>query len=592
VSRRGQPRPRRGREAPVPAAPPRGLGAREIALAAAVSLGLTWLLYSEVLRAPFVYDDVVIESCRECRAASPRGVAAVLFARGLPRPVTMMSFALNHYLGGPDPRGYHAVNLVLHAAVAVVLFAFAFRLLVLLPAAQSWREQALPIAAAGTLVWLVHPVNSQVVAYVWQRSTSLSALFFLGSLLAYLEGRWGQQRRRAVLFAASGALGLLALGAKQNAGVLPLFVLLLEAGFRPAAVKLDRRQAAVGGLAVITFLGIAAYYLGPRFLTLMAGDFQRRGFTPVERLLTELRVVVHYLSLLALPLPARLNLDYDFPLSRSLVAPPATLAALAVVAGLLAVGVWQRHRRRLLSLAIFWFFGGLVIESTVIPLDIIYEHRLYVPSMLPLVFLAGLAFARLRRPGVRAAVLGCVLLLLATGTAARAHVWADPVRLFADTAAKSPGKARPHANLGLAHLDRREYAGARRAFQRALELDPDLTGAANNLALIHLDQLQQPAEARRLLEEAARRKPRDAGTRVNLAVVLWQLGDRRGSVRELEAARGLDAEDARIPHNLAAAYLELGETARAAAVVDEALASWPHDASLHRLKERIALGSR
>ena len=580
--------------APAPSAPAarQRLGAREVALAAAVALGLTWILYSGVLRAPFVYDDVVIESCRECRPQSLSGVLDVLLARGLPRPVTMMSFALNHYVGGADARGYHAVNLVLHAAVAVVLFAFAYRLFVLWPEEGAWRKLTLPIAAVGALAWLVHPVHSQVVAYVWQRSTSLSALFFLGSLLAYLEARSGPARWRVLLFGVSAGLGLLALGAKQNAGVLPLFVLLLEASLRPAGLKVGRRQAALGGLALIVFLGIAAYYLGPRFLTLMAADFQRRGFTPAERLLTELRVVVHYLSLLALPLPARLNLDYDFPLSRSLLTPPTTLACLAVVAALLGVAAWQFNRRRLVSAAILWFFGGLVIESTVIPLDIIYEHRLYVPSMLPLVLLAEAALTRLSRPGVRAAVVGAVLLLLAIGTAVRAHVWADPVRLFADTAAKSPGKARPHANLGLALLDRRDYAGARSAFERALELDPDLTGAANNLALIHLDQLQQPAEARRLLEEAARRRPRDAGTRVNLAVVLWQLGDRSGSVRELEAARALDREDARIPHNLAAAYLELGETARAAALVDEALASWPQDASLHQLKERIARRSR
>jgi protein O-mannosyl-transferase len=569
---------------PAPAEP----GLRQVLLAAVACAGLTWILYSETLRAPFVYDDVVIESCRQCRPQTPGQLLDVLFARGLPRSVTMLSFALNHYAGGPDPSGYHAVNLALHALVGTVLFAFAGRLLSLLPAAAAWRGSAPAVAGVGTLAWLVHPVNSQAVAYVWQRSTSLAALFFLGSLLAYLEARWGGRRRCVLLFALSGLLGLLALGAKQNAGALPLFLLLLEAAFRPAGFKLDRRQAARAGLLLAAFAVIAAYYLGPRFLTLMAGDFERRGFTPVERLLTEQRVVVHYLTLLALPLPSRLNLDYDFPLSRSLLVPPTTLACLAVIVGLAAVAVWQFERRRLLSLAILWFLGGLVIESTVIPLDLIYEHRLYVPSMLPLVWLAGLVVVGLAgRPGLRAALVGAALLLLAAGTAARAHVWADPVRLFSDTARKSPHKARAHANLGTAQLDRRDYPAAQRAFARALELDPELTGAANNLALIHLDQLGQPAEARRLLEDAARRKPRDAGTRVNLAVACWQLGDRPEAVRQLEAALALEPEDPRIPHNLAAAYLALGETARATGLLDRALATWPQDASLRRLREAV-----
>jgi tetratricopeptide (TPR) repeat protein len=587
VSQRRQRGPKRARDGPLPPSP--ALGARNVALAAAVCLGLTWIVYSATLRAPFVYDDVVIESCRPCRPVRLGGVIEVLFARGLPRPVTMMSFALNHYLGGAAPYGYHLVNLVLHGLVGTVLFVFIHRLLTLLPPTHAWSEKALPIAAVGTLAWLVHPVNSQVVAYVWQRSTSLSALFFLGSLLAYLEGRWGEGRPRAWLFAASAGLGLLALGAKQNAGTLPLFVLLLEAAFRPEGLKLGRRLAVLAGLLFVAFLGIAAFYLGPRFLPLMAGEFQRRGFTLTERLLTELRVVVHYLTLLVLPLPSRLNLDYDFPLSRGWRTPPGTLACLAVLAGLLAVAVWQFSRRRLLSLAILWFLGGLAIESTVIPLDIIYEHRLYVPSMLPLVFGVGLALTRLAGwPRARAAALAAILLALAIGSVARAQVWADPVRLFADTARKSPNKARVHANLGIAHLDRRDYAAAQRAFTRALELDPGLTGAANNLALIHLDQLRQPAEARRLLEDAAARKPRDAGTRVNLAVACWQLGDRGEAVRQLEAARELDTEDPRIPHNLAAAYLEMGDTARAAQVLDQALASWPQDADLRRLKTLAA----
>jgi tetratricopeptide (TPR) repeat protein len=519
-----------------------------VALAAAACGGVTWLLYAGTLQAPFVYDDVVIfsDACRPCRPERLAELWDVVLARGLPRPVTMLSFALNHYAGGPQPYGYRLVNLALHALVGTALFVFSCRLLTLLPAARAWRDSALPIAAAGTLVWLVHPVHAQVAAYIWQRSTSLSALFFLGSLLAYLEARWGAGRPRWLLFAASAALGLLALGAKQNAGVLPLFMLLLEAAFHPEGRPWGRSRLAWGAALAAAFVGIAASYLGPRFLTLMAGDFQRRGFTAVERLLTELRVVAHYLTLLALPLPSRLNLDYDFPLSHSLLDPPSTLACLAVVGFLLGLAVWRFDRRRLLAVAILWFFGGLVVESTVIPLDLVYEHRLYLPSMVPLVFLAGLVLRRLAgRPGAAAAALGAVLLLLSVATAARARVWADPVWLFTDTARKSPNKARVHANLGNAYLDRRDYAGAQRAFARALELDPGLTGAANNLALVLLDHLGQPAEARRLLEDAARRHPDDAGTRINLAAACARLGDRAEAERQLEAAREIGQRDLR-----------------------------------------------
>jgi tetratricopeptide (TPR) repeat protein len=442
-------------------------------------------------------------------------------------------------------------------------------------------------------VWLVHPANSQAVVYVWQRSTSLAAALFVASLWCYLEARWGGHRQRLILFAASLSLGLLALAAKENAGALPLFVLLLEAAFRPPGTKLDRRSVLRASALVGAFLGIAAVYLGPRFVALMAGEFERRGFSPIERLLTESRVVVHYLTLLALPLPKRLNLDYEFPLSTSLLSPPSTLASLAVVAALPGVAIAQFHSRRLLSLAILWFFGNLAIESTVVPLDLVYEHRLYLPSMLPLVSLAGLLVTRLAgRPVMRALAVVTPLLLLSAASARRAHVWADPVRLFADNAAKSPNKARVHANLGLAYLDRQDYPAARAAFARALELDPALTGASNNLALIHLDQLGQPHEARRLLEEAVRHDPQDAGTRVNLATACWEAGDQREAVSQLEVARELDPEDPRIPHNLAVGLLGLGDVAGARAVLDEARARWPEDASLRDLWAEVEPGTR
>jgi Flp pilus assembly protein TadD len=560
---------------------------------AALAFGaLTWFLYSEALQGPFVYDDVVIEACQTCRPERLSGVWDVIPARGVPRKVTMMSFALSHYAGGPDARGYHAANLVLHALVATALFAFAARLLALLPAAGAWTAWAIPISAAGAVAWLVHPVQTQAVAYVWQRSTELSALFFLCSLLAYLEARWGGRGPRRLLFAASALLAVLALGSKENAGTLPLFVILLELAFRDPGDRLAPRLAVRFALLGAAFLAVAAFYLGPRFPSLMAGAYERRGFTLGERLLTELRVIGRYLSLLVLPLPSRLNLDYDFPLSRSLLAPPSTLACLVLIAALLAVAAWQFDRRRLLSLAILWFFGALVIESTVIPLELIYEHRLYVPSMLPIVLLTGLAVSRrAAHPRLLWAGITAVLFLLATATIARVHVWADAVRLFEDTARKSPRKARVHANLGLAYMDKRDFAGAERALRRALALDPEQIGVANNLALIQLDHLHQPGEARRLLEETLRRKPDESGTRVNLAVACGRLGDWNEAVRQLEAAEALDPGDPRIAHNLAVALLAKGDAAAATTTLERAVVAWPQDLGLRRLLASVRAAS-
>ncbi len=111
-------------------------------------------------------------------------------------------------------------------------------------------------------------------------------------------------------------------------------------------------------------------------------DFSKNEFTIAQRALTQLRVVIYYISLLFYPHPSRLNLDYDFPLSYSLINPITTLPSLVLILGLVALGLYLAKKQRLISFCIFWFLGNLVVESSVIPLAIIFEHRLYMPSML------------------------------------------------------------------------------------------------------------------------------------------------------------------------------------------------------------------
>jgi protein O-mannosyl-transferase len=332
-------------------------------------------------------------------------------------------------------------------------------------------------------------------------------------------------------------------------------------------------------LALGAFGLVAAWYLGPRFLSLMSGDFARRGFTPVQRLLTEGRVVVHYLTLLAAPLPWRLNLDYDVPVSRSLLDPPSTACSVAVLLALAAFGAWQWRRNRLVSFAVLWFLGNLAIESTLVPLDLQYEHRLYLPSMLPCLLAAGALLGGAPVSRRRWSVLGVVALALAAFTVERNRLWADPVLLFSDNAAKSPQKGRVLANLGLAFADRGDREQARAAFERAVALDPEQVGAGNNLALLLLD-LGQAGQARKVLELTLERHPRDAGTHANLGVVCSKLRDHPAAVRSFETAVALDANDPYVVANLVIEYLQVGDRGRARATLDHALARWPDDPTL------------
>jgi hypothetical protein len=109
--------------------------------------------------------------------------------------------------------------------------------------------------------------------------------------------------------------------------------------------------------------------------------------------LTQFRVVLYYLTLLVYPHPSRLNLDYDFPISRTILDPPTTLISIVIVLGLVGYSLWTARKRPLLSFCILWYFGNLVIESSIFPLEMVYEHRLYLPSIGPFI-LFGLLVVR------------------------------------------------------------------------------------------------------------------------------------------------------------------------------------------------------
>jgi tetratricopeptide (TPR) repeat protein len=563
-------RARRARAAD-PETPTRSLGvprSSDTAGILALFAAVVWIVHGRARYGPFVFDDIEIQGSPWLHAARISDIGRLFTSPGIPRRITRASLAFNYYLGGLDPYGYHLVSLALHALNGTLLFVFAFQLLGLLPDGHPWRRERRPIAFAGALLWLVHPVNTQAVAYAWQRSTLLCAWFFLGALVAYLAGRSSTGPRRYALWGLALVGGVMAIGSKENAATLPLFVVLIELLFPRAAAGPRRRALALG--AVAAFVGMAAVYLGPRFVEMLRAQYAERGFTLQERLLTESRVVGYYVTLLTWPHPSRLRLDYDFPLSRSLFSPPATALCLVALAGTLAAAVIGFRRWPLLSLAILWFLGNLAIESTVVPLDLAYEHRLYLPAMMPVVGLAGLLCTRVLATRRSRLWLAPLVVLLSVWSAERCRVWADPVLLFEDNARKAPGKVRVHNFLGRAYLERNRPLEAKAAFERALALDADFVPAYNGLAFVELEHFGNAAEARRLLEVALRKDPKAAvPLNMNLGMLCVRLGDFDAAAEHFRAA------------------VRLGEADRVTAALEAAASHRPDEPRLRQLLESV-----
>jgi len=268
------------------------------------------------------------------------------------------------------------------------------------------------------------------------------------------------------------------------AATLPLFIFLYEWYFFQDLSKTWLRRSApyLGGILILLVL-VAFIYLGGHPLERILIGYEDRDFTLTQRLLTESRVVFFYISLLIFPYYSRLNLDHTFALSNSLIDPITTLVSVAVILGLIWLAIFLAKKERLISFSILWFFGNLAIESSVIPVEIIYEHRAYLPSMLVSMMVVVLTYRYAKPRWCRVGALCAMVIVLTFWSYERNSVWGDEVTLWADCIKKSPLKARPHNNLGNALARQGELNKAIAHYLEALKIAPDFAVAHNNLGL-------------------------------------------------------------------------------------------------------------
>jgi Tfp pilus assembly protein PilF len=518
----------------------------------------------------------------------PGQLLDILFDWEVWRRVGFITFALNFYSGGLNPFGYHVFNIIIHSLTAFVLFLVVLKTLTLPALSDKWKAQAPQIALSGSLIWLVHPVQIMAVSYTVQRFASLAALFFLLSMLFYIHGRMSLSWKRFLMYGLSFLSSLAALGSKQNAAILPFVILLYEFFFFMNLSFKENRRKLLFGVIAIAVLGVVFVmaFTGPGFITNAISDTTiSKGWTPYERLITQLRVVVLYISLLIYPHPSRLNVDYDFPLSHGLFSPPSTILSLILLTGLLAFSIYRAGKNPLFSFAILWFFANLTIESMVYGLDLVYEHRLYLPSMGPAIlfagFIHGFKHSKLKKAGIASGIL--VILVFSYWTYERNHVWQDPVTLWEDNVKKSPNRARVHGNLGKAYLDKKQYEKARLEFEKVIKLDSRLLGAYDNLATIYIDHFRQYDRARAYLNEAIRRNPDYPSPYLNLGVINLHLKQLPEAIINFKKVLELDPENHLGHYNLAAACFNLRNYEEAVSIIKKGINIWPGSSKLYGL---------
>jgi len=408
------------------------------------------------------------------------------------------------------------------------------------------------LAFAAALIWLVHPLCTESVTYIIQRMNSMAVMYYLLSFLCYIGGRLSESRtKKYFLFAGCAGAGICALGSKQIAVTLPVFILLYEWYFLQDLNFrwLRKRVFPLAGVFLFIVL-VVVLYMGMHPIDTILSNYNTRNFTLPQRVMTEFRVVILYISLLAFPHPSRLNLDYDFPLSYSLFNPSSTIFSLGIIIVLFAVAVKIARKERLISFCIIWFFGNLVLESSFIGLELVFEHRTYLPSMMAVLLAVLLVHRFMRYRWLTIAILCVVVTVFSFWTYQRNGLWADELAFWQDVVRKSPEKSRPHNNVGNIYASMGELEQAITHYAKAIQFEPRNVKAWFNMGNTLLN-LGESDEAIKYYTAVLKIDPGFVNAYNNLGTIYFQKGDYPHAVKYFKQAIALDSMNAGTHYNLA-----------------------------------------
>jgi len=496
------------------------------------------------------YDTLVANTALHFSDLSFGSVYNSFFSRSdkLFRPVACLTFGLNWYFGNGGVAGFHMVNLVIHILTAFFLFMAVSNLYHSPRLRGDSPNRIFLIALLTSLFWVLNPVQTQGVTYIVQRMAALAAMFYVTAIYCYLKGRVSRVKSHQVIyFAFCLVCFFLALGSKENSITLPLSLFLLEIIFFQNMDNPKTRKNIILVSTVVSFLLILSaliYFTLGDGSALLTNGYSQRSFTPSQRLMTESRIIILYVSQLFYPNPLRLSIEHDFQISTSFFQPWTTGAAMCLIIALIVLALAGIRKRPVIGFAVLFFFLNHIIESSFLPLELIFEHRNYLPSLfffwpVAVGLIKLIDYYRIKQPSTSRVVCGGIVVLVVLLTAStyiRNMAWATEKTLWEDAIQKAPGSARPAYNLAKYHYVRQgRLDEALQLFSRAFNLDADTPAhskamALNGMASIYYSR-QDPAKALQLCQQALKIYPGFESAAYNSVLALinmqrWQEASR------------------------------------------------------------------
>jgi hypothetical protein len=318
------------------------------------------------------------------------------------RPILDLTLAINYHFGKLNVFGYHLVNLLLHISNGIMLYFILFQTANLPSLKEKYGERAYRIALYASLIFIAHPIQTQAVTYIISRSSVLATTFYLLALLLFIQAFRKSSKLKAhgsplsapgsslhaprsSLFVGAFFASCLGMGTKQIVATLPLMLLIYDFFFLSNGDLKILKQRCLSHIAMFSTIAITIYLSASGLQKFVSFDYAKgvqmpysEPVTSIQYFMTQLHVIPYYIKLLFIP--TNLNLDYDWPITRSIDLP--TVLFFILLAAIVAFAVWAYRRARLLSFSIIWFFITLSVTSSfVVIYDVIFEHRLYLPSI-------------------------------------------------------------------------------------------------------------------------------------------------------------------------------------------------------------------
>ena len=528
--------------------------------AAAAAIYLAFQVYAPALHGPFVFDDRLLPYyAQDFTGRLSAWLAGV-------RPTLMLSYWLNYQVS-KDPFIFHVTNVLIHLVSGFLVFFIVRKLL--RKARPEGAENVDLLAGLAGFVFLLHPIQTESVAYVAGRSECLSVMFFLGAFAIFLYRRAAQVTwpTAAAVLVLSGA----AVTSKEHTLVLPALLLLTDyywnPGFSFAGIRRNWRlyvPIAVGALA-------GGMFVARILARSQTAGFHMGDFTWHQYFFTECRAFFVYLRLFVLP--AGQDLDWDYPISHTILEHGAIIGLAAIVA-LIAAAIYYRRRFPLASYGFLTYVLLMAPTSSFVPIeDPVAERRLYLPMIgLLLVAAALLQRAHLDRRKLAAAG-GAVLAALAFATYQRSEVWASDIGLWENTARESPGKARVRFQLAHTYYTNGRCREAVSEYTETAKLEQPDYRLLVDWALAY-DCADQPEQALAKLRQAAALNA-TAHVYSQIGMVYAKRSEWTEALEALAQARRLDPNYAEIYYYRGGIRAKTGDMRAAAADYRHALALDP-----------------